>query len=162
MTNIIVTKNERETKRVAAMFARSIIKELIFGKKAAVVALSGDLGAGKTTFTQGFAKGLGVKEPVKSPTFVILKKYDISKHKTKTTRYSLLATRFRHFYHLDCYRLKNTQDARSLGLAEILKNPANLVLIEWPERIKNILSKKQIIAIKFSHIDETSRKISFN
>ena len=155
MTNIIVTKNERETKRVAAMFARRIIKELNFGKKAAVVALSGDLGAGKTAFAQGFAKGLGVKEPVKSPTFVILKKYDISRSEIKTTR-------FRHFYHLDCYRLKNTQDARSLGLAEILKNPANLVLIEWPERIKNILSKKQTIAVNFSHINETARKISFN
>ena len=59
------------------MFARSIIKELIFGKKAVVVVLSGDLGAGKTTFAQGFAKGLSVKKPVKSPTFVILKRYHL-------------------------------------------------------------------------------------
>src|SRR3989344_8654370 len=157
MANIIVTKNERETKRVAAMFARSIIKELIFGKKAVVVVLSGDLGAGKTTFAQGFAKGLSVKEPVKSPTFVILKRYRIP------TSYKLQATScLKYFYHLDCYRLKSAKDARSIGLPEILKNQENLVLIEWPERIKNILSKKQIIAIKFSHIDETSRKISFN
>jgi len=158
MANIIVTKNERETKRVAAMFARSIIKELIFGKKAVVVVLSGDLGAGKTTFAQGFAKGLSVKKPVKSPTFVILKRYHL-----QNVRCQMSDVRcFRYFYHIDCYRFKNARDARALGLAEILKSPANLVLIEWPERIKNILSKKQTITVKFSHINETSRKISFN
>jgi len=151
----VITKSAKETQKLAGLMAKELLNWPEPRSGAMAVVLRGDLGAGKTTFAQGFAKGLGVKEPVKSPTFVILKKYDISKRKIKTTR-------FWHFYHLDCYRLKNTQDARSLGLAEILKNPANLVLIEWPERIKNILSKKQIIAIKFSYIDETSRKISFN
>ena len=138
------------------MFARSIIKELIFGKKAVVVALSGDLGAGKTTFAQGFAKGLGVKEMIKSPTFVILKRYKIP------TSYKLQATScLKYFYHLDCYRLKSAQDARSIGLPEILKNPENLVLIEWPERIEKAL-KGKFITVSFSSEDGTTRKISFN
>ncbi|MEK7098078.1 MAG: tRNA (adenosine(37)-N6)-threonylcarbamoyltransferase complex ATPase subunit type 1 TsaE, partial [Patescibacteria group bacterium] len=61
----------------------------------------------------------------------------------------------------DCYRLKNEKDAIMLGLPEIFKNSENLLLIEWPERIKKALPKK-IITVKFSHIDETTRKVSFN
>ena len=154
----VITKSAKETQNLAGLMAKELLNWPEPRSGAAAVVLRGDLGAGKTTFAQGFAKGLGVKEPVKSPTFVILKRYHL-----QNVRCQMSDVRcFRYFYHIDCYRLKNAQDAHSLGLAEILKNPANLVLIEWPERIKNILSKKQIIAIKFSHIDETSRKISFN
>ena len=154
----VITKSAKETQNLAGLMAKELLNWPEPRSGAAAVVLRGDLGAGKTTFAQGFAKGLGVKEPVKSPTLVILKRYHL-----QNVRCQMSDVRcFRYFYHIDCYRLKNAQDAHSLGLAEILKNPANLVLIEWPERIKNILSKKQIIAIKFSHIDETSRKISFN
>ena len=153
----VITKSTRETRKLAALLAKELLNWPAHRKSAMTVSLRGDLGAGKTTFAQGFAKGLGVKEMIKSPTFVILKRYRIP------TSYKLQATScLKYFYHLDCYRLKSAKDARSIGLPEILKNQENLVLIEWPERIKNILSKKQIIAIKFSHIDETSRKISFN
>ena len=153
----VITKSTRETRKLAALLAKELLNWPAHRKSAITVSLRGDLGAGKTTFAQGFAKGLGVKEMIKSPTFVILKRYGIP------TSYKLQATScLKYFYHLDCYRLKSAKDTRSIGLSEILKNPENLVLIEWPERIKNILSKKQIIAIKFSHIDETSRKISFN
>ena len=147
----VITKSTNETQALAKLFGKELLAHSTLMKRAMVVALRGELGAGKTTFSQGFARGLGVREKIKSPTFVILKSYKL---KAKS--------RFKHFYHIDCYRLKSAKDTRSIGLSEILKNPENLVLIEWPERIKNILLKKQIIAIKFSHIDETSRKISFN
>ena len=154
----VITKSAKETQKLAGLMAKELLIWPAPKSGAVAVVLRGDLGAGKTTFAQGFAKGLGVKEPVKSPTFVILKRYHL-----QNVRCQMSDVRcFRYFYHIDCYRFKNARDARALGLAEILKSPANLVLIEWPERIKNILSKKQTITVKFSHINETARKISFN
>lgn len=146
----VVTKNAKETQKLAGLLAKELLNCPLGGKRATVVVLRGDLGAGKTTFSQGFAKGLGVRENIKSPTFVILKRYPLSKVKC-----------FKYFYHIDCYRLKNAKDAIALGLPEIFQNPKNLLLIEWPEIVKKIIPKK-IIAVKFSHINETTRKISFN
>lgn len=96
-------------------------------KSATVIALVGELGAGKTTFTQGFLKALGVKHPVISPTFVLIR------------RYPLKNLQFTDAYHIDCYRLEKASELVKLGLKEILKNPAHLVLIEWPELIKKYL-----------------------
>src|SRR3989344_8768226 len=152
----VITKSARETQKLAALLAKELLNWPAPRSEATAVILRGDLGAGKTTFAQGFAKGLGVKEMIKSPTFVILKRYGIP------TSYKLQATScLKYFYHLDCYRLKSVKDARSIGLPEILKNPENLVLIEWPERIEKAL-KGKFITISFSSEDETSRKISFN
>ena len=153
--NIIVTKSAEETKKVAKLFAKDIIGEFQVGKKATIIALVGNLGAGKTTFTQGFAEGLGIKEKIQSPTFVILKEYEIHQHKISKSC-------FKHFYHIDCYRLKNEKDAKTIDLEEIIKNPENLVLIEWAERVKKILPKKQLLTVKFFHINEETRKIVFN
>ena len=155
--NIIVTKSAEETKKVAKLFAKDIIGEFQVGKKATIIALVGNLGAGKTTFTQGFAEGLGIKEKIQSPTFVILKEYEITSEKRKAK-----SEKFRYFYHIDCYRLKNEKDAKTIDLEEIIKNPENLVLIEWAERVKKILPKKQLLTVKFFHINEKTRKIVFN
>lgn len=122
---------------------------------ATIIALVGNLGAGKTTFTQGFAEGLNIKEKIQSPTFVILKEYKLHRHKISKSC-------FKNFYHIDCYRLKNEKDAKTIGLEEILKDPENLVLIEWAERVKKILPKKQLMTVKFFHINEKTRKIVFN
>ena len=135
---------------MAKLFAKDIIGEFQAGERATIIALVGNLGAGKTTFTQGFAEGLGIKEKIQSPTFVILKEYKITSEK------------FKYFYHIDCYRLKNEKDAKTIDLEEIIKNPENLVLIEWAERVKKILPKKQLLTIKFFHINEETRKIVFN
>ena len=134
---------------------------------AVVLALSGDLGAGKTTFLQGFARGLGIKEVVNSPTFIVMKRFKI---------YDL---RFKNFYHIDCYRLESEKDLEGLGFKEIISNPKNIVAIEWPEKIypvefgkAKILTKGQnystgvseilpkgIISITFKHSGKTSRQI---
>lgn len=154
--NIIVTKSAEETKKVAKLFAKDITGGFqVGGEAATIIALVGNLGAGKTTFTQGFAEGLSIKEKINSPTFVILKEYEIHRHKISKSC-------FKNFYHIDCYRLKNEKDAETIGLEEILKNPENLVLIEWAERVKKILPKKQLIIVKFFHINEETRKIVFN
>ncbi len=147
--SILITKSAEETKELAREFARSIREELAPSKGATVIALSGTLGGGKTTFAQGFSEGLGVKEKVKSPTFVLMQEYPLA------------GETFTRFYHLDCYRLKKAAEAKTIGLPEILRDPRNLVLIEWAEQVKTLLPKKKI-TVKFFHVGENSRKISFN
>ena len=90
---------------------------------ATIVALSGDLGAGKTTFVQGAARALGVEEHVTSPTFVILKIYDLH------------GQAFKKLIHMDAYRLKGPQHLKVLGWEEMTSDPQNLIFIEWPEKI---------------------------
>ena len=94
---------------------------------ALIVGLYGDLGSGKTAFTQVVAKCLGVKETVTSPTFVIEKIYKLD-HRD-----------FEHLIHIDAYRLKNGDELLHLGWEEIAKNPKNIIFIEWPERVAEIL-----------------------
>ena len=91
--------------------------------RARIVALSGDLGAGKTTFVQGIAKALGVEEAVTSPTFVIEKIYQLENQK------------FSRLIHVDAYRLKGAHDLEVLGWKELLDDPGNLIVLEWPEKV---------------------------
>ena len=138
MDKKITTKNFKETQKLGEDFAKQILKNKP-KNSAIVLALEGNLGGGKTTFLQGFAKGLGIKEKILSPTFVIMK-------------------RFGNFYHIDCYRLNSEGDILELGIKEVLGNPKNIVAIEWPEKIKNILPK-DAIKIEFKFIDANKRDI---
>jgi len=147
--NIIITKSAEETKIVAKLFAEALVQKMT-AKGAVVVALDGALGAGKTTFAQGFAEGLGVKEKVKSPTFVLVHEHALKKK-----------ARFKMFYHADCYRLESEKDVSAIGLDEAMRDPENIVLVEWARRIKKALPKNTIRA-KFSYINGQTRKISFN
>ena len=109
------------------------------GRKGAVVlALRGDLGTGKTTFAQGFLKGLGVKKRVASPTFVIIRR--------RALRRSHSARRkvFTNIFHIDAYRLKSAAHLAALGFKEILADPGNIVLIEWAERAKKTVPKRAL------------------
>lgn len=139
----------RETRRLGKVFAQKVL-EYINSKKdnkgAVVLALRGDLGGGKTTFVQGFAKGLGIKERVLSPTFVIMKKYQIPTAKNGN------------LFHIDCYRINSEKDLSSIGFYEILKNPRNIIVIEWAEKIKRILPQNTIW-INFEFVDIKKRRI---
>lgn len=135
------------------------------GKTALVIGLIGELGGGKTTFLQGFAKGLGIKEKILSPTFVILKRFKITKLKTQNSKRKATAqnsklNEFENFYHIDCYRIKKPKELLDLGFKKIISDPKNIVAIEWAEKIKKILPKNTL-KIKFEFIDKKTRKISF-
>lgn len=140
-----LTVSVGETQKLAG----KILKEIAAAptKGALVLALSGELGAGKTAFTQGLAKALGVKEKILSPTFVIMKHFNL-----------LTFKHFKNLYHWDCYRIEGAKDAEGLGLGEILKDKNNLVVIEWAERIKDALPK-DAVWIKFEHGGEDRRRI---
>lgn len=149
----VLPKTPKETQKIAKILAEEIKRMAISGKGALVIALDGELGAGKTTFAQGFVAGLGIKEKITSPTFLIMKKIELHKHLLKTKNYKLKA---RYLYHLDCYRLKNEKDLIDLGIKNILAEPENIVLIEWAQKIKKILPKN-IIKIEFKYLSDKKR-----
>ncbi len=139
-----VSKSLKDTRKIAKDFLSKTLK--IKGKRAQVVSLSGELGAGKTAFAQALARELGVKRKVTSPTFVIIKKYSIKNQKNP---------KFNFLFHLDAYRLKNHQELLRLGWEEIIGDPEHLVLIEWPENVKKAMPRGahsiSIISNKNSH-----------
>ncbi len=142
-----LTKSFAQTQRLGGSLAESMLK--IKGRKAALVlALEGDLGGGKTTFLQGFAKGLGIKKKIISPTFVIMKRFDLKKGI------------FSDFYHFDCYRIQKQKEILDLDLKTIISDPRHIVAIEWADRIKKTLPKDALV-LKFSFVDKNKRKIIF-
>lgn len=138
----LISRSAKETKNFAKQLAKSVLKM----SGPIILSLEGELGAGKTTFTQGFAEGLGIKEKIQSPTFVILKIYAI-RHKPKQKK--LTAYGIRQLIHVDAYRLKS-KDFKVFGWKEFVKNPNNIILVEWGNKIKNILPKNTIRII-FKH-----------
>ena len=141
----VITKNERETKRLGERVITSLNPRK---RGATVLALSGELGGGKTRFVQGVAHGLGITKRITSPTFVIRKDYLVRSRKTP----------FRLFVHLDFYRLSRTRDLWGLGLRETFKRSDVLVAVEWAERIKNIIPS-YAIKVTFQRLEEHERKI---
>ena len=116
---------------------------------ATAVGLYGDLGAGKTTFVQAAARALGVSETVNSPTFLIFKSYQL-----QTTNYKLLI-------HVDAYRLKHSEELRSLRFAELLADPQNLIFIEWADKVADLLPSDHC-KLYFEFVDDQTRTISFS
>ncbi len=117
---------------------------------AAVVALHGNLGSGKTTFTKQLAKHLGITETVTSPTFIIQKRFEINGDDNRP---------FKKLIHIDTYRIDLQDELVRLGWNEDLNDPQNLISLEWPENVPDILPA-DTIHIYFEFINETTRKIS--
>lgn len=121
MKQEITTKSTEETQA----FAESFATKLHGGD---VVLLYGKLGAGKTTFTQGLAKGLGITQRIISPTFIIVRSYTVPEG---------------NFYHVDLYRLESEKDIENVGLIEKMQEKESIVAIEWPEKLGTLLPKKR-------------------
>lgn len=137
----IVTKNEKETQFLGYELGSQL-------KGGEVLALCGELGAGKTKFLQGLAKGLGIKGRVNSPTFNILKLYKINANKNVKA-----------FCHIDAYRLHSEKDLISLGVEEFFQDKHTVTAIEWAEKVKKIWPKN-VFVITIKHLSEENREIS--
>lgn len=142
---MIITLSPAETKRLGESLAKDILEK---GpeKRALVIGLIGDLGGGKTTFLQGFAKGLGIRNRILSPTYLIMKRLMIHE------------SRFTNFYHIDCYRIKDVKEILNLGFADMVENPENIIAIEWADRIKKMLPKHCLI-LRFKFLDKNKRMV---
>ena len=150
----IITNSSRETKKIGMDLAVAIKKGRVNPKSALVIALKGDLGSGKTTFIQGLAAGLGVKENVLSPTFVIQKNFILPAKGGSASG----GKKYKNLFHIDAYRLKNPEELLELGFSDLIKNPENIIVIEWADKVKELLPK-DIIKINFKNLGENKRKI---
>jgi tRNA threonylcarbamoyladenosine biosynthesis protein TsaE len=142
MEQRIISSSAQETKSLA----RKLLSKLA-GRN--VIALYGELGSGKTTFVQGLAKNLGIEKRIISPTFIVVRSYRLEK---------FFFDNFNYLYHIDLYRITTKKEIDELGLLEVVKNPENLVVIEWAEKMKDLLPKKRI-DVEFEYINEDKRKI---
>ncbi len=133
----VTTTSETETTALATEFAKTL-------KSGTVIALFGDLGAGKTIFTKGVARQLGVTIPVTSPTFTILQEYALPNNVM--------------LYHLDLYRISDYTAALAFGVDEYIDDPDGIILIEWAERIPELLPDNTV-KITIRHIDDHTREI---
>jgi len=133
-----ISKSLRKTENLAAKF-------LAENPDVRLIGLVGDLGSGKSAFVKGAAKFLGVRKNVTSPTFVIMKNYEVKNKK---------------LIHIDAYRLENIKDLESLGFNELLIDENNLVIIEWPEKVF-IEFPQAMKIVKFKYINDETRQISF-
>lgn len=138
-----ISKNLEDTQKFAGDFISNLSQK---PDSATVVGLYGNLGAGKTTLTQSIARVLGISETVTSPTFVIEKIYELTDKK------------FTHLIHIDAYRLEKSEELLHLGWQDIISDPHNLILIEWPERVADIMPEHIKISLKTLE-NETSREI---
>jgi tRNA threonylcarbamoyladenosine biosynthesis protein TsaE len=129
------THKNSETRELAKKLARGL-------KGGEVLALYGDLGVGKTTFVQGLAEGLGIEKPVLSPTFVLRRSYE----------------GWLTLNHYDFYRLEEAKDLENLDIEDDI-NPESVTVIEWPDKVG--FERAGMVRIKFSYVDEDTRKIIY-
>ncbi|HOX96150.1 MAG TPA: tRNA (adenosine(37)-N6)-threonylcarbamoyltransferase complex ATPase subunit type 1 TsaE [Candidatus Woesebacteria bacterium] len=124
MEETYISTSYEETREIAEKIA-SILE------RGTTICLYGDLAAGKTTFSQGIGKYFGIDRVV-SPTFIIMRQYPVANHPTIKT-----------FYHLDLYRLNSVEEIRAFDIEEIWSDPSNILIIEWPEKLADILPQKR-------------------
>lgn len=139
MKNIF--KSEKETLDFAKGFAKKL-------KGGEVIGLTGELGAGKTVFAKGLAKGLGIKKNIQSPTFLLMKVYDIEK-----------PGKIKFLVHIDAYRLKSFRELHDIGISDWLERKDVVTVIEWIQNVSSIFDKKKIMDIQIDFGKENDSRI---
>lgn len=134
---IFYSHSEEETEKIASEIARIL-------PPGGTVLLRGNLGAGKTVFSRGFARGLGCEDTLSSPTYTIVQEYQLPDN----TR----------LYHMDLYRIADAASALGFGVDEFLDDPKAYKLIEWPERIESLLPEERI-TVEISHTGDGERTL---
>ncbi|MBD3365953.1 tRNA (adenosine(37)-N6)-threonylcarbamoyltransferase complex ATPase subunit type 1 TsaE [candidate division WWE3 bacterium] len=143
-----IVSSTKATKQLAKKIAEKL-------KPGDVLALYGDLGSGKTTFTRFLVEALGIKARVQSPTFIIARVYEDDNGAGKENFLRAITK----VNHLDLYRLQSKPEVLDLGLLEYFKQPKSITLIEWPELAEDLLPEKTI-EIKFEVLAENERKVN--
>lgn len=159
-------ESEKELDNIAEELKKSLFMKMALeartGKEygATIIGLLGDLGSGKTTFTKHFAKQFGIKaKDVISPTFILQKRFDISKVSEEVQKKDEKPEHpFKNFYHLDVYRIEDPKEIESIGWNEITADPQNIILVEWADKISELLPE-ETIKIYFKNTGENSRNI---
>ena len=152
--HVFITNSFEETQKLGEKFAKRFFARRPLSE--AIIALYGELGSGKTTFTQGLAKGLAIRRRIISPTFIIIRSYNIKYQRSKIKNTN---KKLKMFYHIDLYRIRSDEDIEGLGLDEIINDPQNIVAIEWAQKLGRWLPKKRW-DVKFEYLGEDKRRIA--
>ncbi len=147
-----ITKNEKETFEIGEKFSAKL-------KGGEVIGLTGELGAGKTVFIKGVARGLGIKKNITSPTFNIMKIYKIRDQKPGSGNQVL---RIKSFVHIDAYRLENAEALVDIGIKDYIGEKDTVVVIEWADKVKDLLKKIKYTKVKIRMDKEDQRNIIIN
>lgn len=137
------TRSKKETQLYGEGLAKTI-------RPGQLLILKGDLGAGKTTLVQGLLAGLGAEPPYPSPTFVLMNQYELPR---------ATANGVERVYHADAYRV-GRDDFEKLGFLEWCADPKGLVILEWPERLRDLVPEKHI-EVSIRSLSETERELTF-
>jgi len=152
MVQTVITHSLEETKKLGKEFAARL-------HKPTVIALHGDLGAGKTQFTKGIARALGITETISSPTFVLVKEYEI---KISNGEF-LISNQIPNskLYHIDTWRMQNAHELVNLGFYDMVK-PGNVIVVEWVEKaadmVKKVMKQKDVIVVHVTIEQEGSKR----
>ncbi|MFA6526229.1 MAG: tRNA (adenosine(37)-N6)-threonylcarbamoyltransferase complex ATPase subunit type 1 TsaE [Candidatus Buchananbacteria bacterium] len=141
------SKSEKDTYNLAKKFAAKL-------HGGEVLCLIGDLGAGKTAFTKGIAAGLGISNTITSPTFVLMKNYEVKSQK-------FVKSKVKYLVHIDAYRLDNGEQLVDIGVLDYFKDHNCITVIEWADRVKDIWPDK-VIKIEFKILKGDKREIRIN
>lgn len=145
--NQVITRSEIETERLGKTFAQELQPQ-------DVVCLIGELGAGKTTFVKGLAKGLGIKARITSPTYVVVREHEIQGKGGRVKGEGI-----ERLYHLDLYRLTSEKDVLGINIHDLLKDKNVVTVIEWPEVARSLIPSHAWI-ITFEQTDKNHREIT--
>lgn len=148
---MLIKFNENQKRKISEKILNKVLR--IKNKKAKVIALSGELGVGKTTLTKEIGNILEIKNIIVSPTFVIMKIYQIG---VGSKYYS----NFKKLIHIDAYRLDDSLELLKFGWNKILEDKENLIIIEWPERVMSSIDE-ETFWVKLKHIDDETRSLEF-
>ena len=141
----VITRSPEETQALAAEIVQALAGVEGTRGTSTIVALQGNLGAGKTVFVKGVAQALGVEETVTSPTFVIEKKYKLGDHAS-----------WKYLIHIDAYRLEREEELDTVDWNHIATDPNNLIMLEWPEQVGRGVPDRAVW-IEFEVVDDSTR-----
>jgi tRNA threonylcarbamoyladenosine biosynthesis protein TsaE len=142
------TRSPEETKALATRLVETLASRSGTQATSTIVALQGNLGAGKTVFVKGVAKALGVTDEVTSPTFVIEKIYHLPE-----------GGQWKRLVHIDAYRMEGEEELKTIGWQDIATDPGNLIMIEWPEQV-GLGIPERAVWLEFETVDENTRAIA--
>ena len=157
LKKVFISKNVLNTIEFGEKVGKYIINDMNHDKPI-LIAIQGDLGAGKTHFASGVAKSLGITQTVKSPTFIIANEY-------KLNILPILSTSGLKFFHIDTYRMEKSEEMINIGF-ELMCSKSNIILIEWANKVLDILDQYKNICnfiwLRFEYIDDNTREIYFD
>jgi len=150
----LISHSPDETRMIAKTWLAGVSTGRDEATEALVVGLSGNLGSGKTAFVQAVAHALRIDDVVTSPTYVIMKAYPVGSIAFGTSK------AFKRIVHIDAYRLESASELEALNFEQWVEDPGNLILIEWPEKVKQALPESAHM-IRFENRGEGVRAMTF-